>query len=30
MYTGVQMAQMLNKEMNKSRTAEVRKYREAR
>ena len=30
MYTGVQMAQMLNKEMNQRRTAEVRKYREAR
>ena len=30
MYTIVQMAQMLNKEVNKSRTAEVRKYRKAR
>ena len=30
MYTCVQMAQKLNKEMNKRRTAEVRKYREAR
>ena len=30
MYTIVQMAQMLNKEMNKRRTAEVRKYRKGR
>ena len=30
MYTIVQMAQMLNKEMYKRRTAEVRKYRKAR
>ena len=28
MYTGAQMAQKLNKEMNKRRTAEVRKYTE--